>query len=513
LDVASLSSTTKEKRPNVILITTDQQRKDSLGCYGSDFVHTPNLDRLAREGVQFERSYCTSPVCTPSRASIYSGKYVSKHGAWNVGTTLSEEEACLPHLLKESGYQTYHIGKLHFQPFLAPAEQSKETVPEWAKLYPEFTGPYYGFDQIEMCMGHTTNGVAGHYGDWVRKKTGTAQFPHESLASSSFGGEAIKWDIPSGCTNTDWVRERTLAFLDEQVNVDQPFFLSVGFQDPHHPHALPDEYAQDLHPELMPLPQFTKGELDDKPPYFNEVHNGRWSKDHPLHGRYAMAGQGFDSYNYHEVTEEDARLGRAYYYRMVELIDQAIGDIMRSLDERGLTNDTIIVFTSDHGELLGDHGIWMKGPFLYEQLISVPLIFSWKGSLKVNKLNSDMISLVDLTPTLLSLCNLPIPEDMDGLDMSTVLQQGESSPRQAALIEHIDDPSKIRLKTVVTDRYKMTVYIGQSYGELYDFVEDSGEIINLWNNPEYMEIRQDLYGKLLLELENIEKRADRISYA
>lgn len=508
-----MSISNHKKQPNVIFITTDQQRKDSLGCYGSDFVHTPHLDQLAEEGVQFERSYCTSPVCTPSRASIYSGKYVSKHGAWNVGTSVPVDELCLQHLLQQNGYQTYHIGKLHFQPYLSSAEESKEPVKEWTKLYPHFNGPYYGFEQMEICMGHSTNGLAGHYGDWVKKKAGTTEFSYEIQASSTFGGEAVQWDIPAQYTNTEWIRERTTAFLDKQQDSNRPFFLSVGFQDPHHPHALPKESARRLHPERIPLPRFTEGELGDKPSFFNEVHMGRWDQNHPYHGEYPLAGQGFSSYKYNEVSDEDARLAKAYYYRMVENIDQTVGEITRCLDEHSLTKDTIIVFTSDHGELLGDHGIWMKGPFHYEPLINVPLLISWKDRLKPQKVDSDIVSLVDLAPTLLSLCGADTPQDMDGLDLSPVLQLGKSSPRQSALVEHIDDPMKIRLKTIVTKRHKMTVYVGQSFGELYDLEEDRNELNNLWNDPRYDSIRQKLYGNLLFELENTEKRVSRTSYA
>jgi len=510
-----MSPTRSGQRPNVILITTDQQRKDSMGCYGSDFVQTPNLDRLAAEGVRFDRAYCPSPVCTPSRASIFTGKHVSNHGAWNVGTTVPESEVCLQHLLGEQGYRTYHIGKLHFQPFLATAEQSKETVREWEKLYPGFDGPYYGFERIEICQGHTTNGVAGHYGAWVKEKAGTTEFPAVSLASSSFGGEAVAWDIPPDCTNTAWVRERALAFLEEGVSADsdEPFFLNLGFQDPHHPHALPAEAAADLRPERFPLPRYTEGELEDKPPFYLDVYRGRWSKEHPLHGTFAMAGQGFSSYNYHEVTAEDARLGRAYYYRMVELIDQAVGDILAKLEEKGLAENTIVIFTTDHGELLGDHGIWMKGPFLYEQLVNVPLLIRWKQGLEPGRAVPGIVSHVDLAPTVLSLCGVEPVAGMDGADLSPALLHGDASPRRAALIEHMDDPAKLRLKSIVTERYKMTVFLGQPFGELYDLAEDPGEVRNLWGSPEHEAVRRELYGLLLLELEKLETRVERTTYA
>ncbi|MCG9126497.1 sulfatase-like hydrolase/transferase [Candidatus Poribacteria bacterium] len=151
----------KDLTPNILIITTDQQRTDTLSCYGSPFTDTPNIDRLAADGVCLERAYCTNPVCTPARASIFTGKYVSRHGAWNVGMNIPEDEPMISHRLSEVGYRTHYIGKAHFQPFGASPENSIETRNN-TERYPDFQGPYYGFETIELALGHATYGIAGH---------------------------------------------------------------------------------------------------------------------------------------------------------------------------------------------------------------------------------------------------------------------------------------------------------------------------------------------------------------
>lgn len=187
-------------KPNIILITTDQQRVDSLGCYGFELASTPNIDRLAKNGVLFERAYCTSPVCTPSRATLYSGRYVGNHGAWNVGTKIPEDETLLSHRLSSEGYRTHHIGKAHFEPYFTKPDVSREsTEPGWETNFEDFSGPYYGFETVELAMGHSLYGLRGHYGQWVKEQTGQTEFSVECRSSSKFGGEAYIWDIPEHC--------------------------------------------------------------------------------------------------------------------------------------------------------------------------------------------------------------------------------------------------------------------------------------------------------------------------
>jgi arylsulfatase A-like enzyme len=221
------------QRPNVVIITTDQQRRDSLSCYGSDFTSTPNLDRLGAEGAVFERAYCANPVCTPARASIFSGLQVSRHGTWNVGMKVPSDIPFLSHRLHDAGYGTHYVGKAHFEPFQG------DSVENLQQLYAE-PFPYYGFDGAELSMGHTAYGFGGHYGTWVRQQIGEVALDalgsrSVRLAPEPWGGEGYDWALPTALHSSVWTAQRALAFLEVQSPA-QPFFLAVGFQDPHHPH-------------------------------------------------------------------------------------------------------------------------------------------------------------------------------------------------------------------------------------------------------------------------------------
>ena len=503
--------------PNIIVITTDQQRKDSLGCYGSNFINTPNIDRLSAEGVRFDRAYCTNPVCTPSRTSIFSGKYPGRHGAWNIGMNVAKEEVFISNLLKEKGYRTHLIGKAHFNSFQGDYDQSVESLAHWRERYPGFTGPYYGFDEVEMAIGHTIGGVTGHYGCAVREKFGTDDPKDMGIVRKSkkiFGGEAYDWNLPLEQTNALWTAERTVEFLQNSASNESPFLLSVGFQDPHHPHALPHEYAKKLNPSGIPLPHYTEGELDNKPPHFNMAREGKLNTSH-FRGEFGIAGHylGDPNVNFLDISEEDAQLGRTYYYGLVELIDYGIGMILEALDKLNLSENTIVVFTTDHGDLLGDHGLWMKGPFHYEQLINVPLIIRWLGHIKSGMEISSLVSLADILPTIMSMCSFENPEGLDGVDLTPVIMGEANEARDHILVECTDDPKGLRLKTIVTNRYKLTFYYGQSFGELYDLEMDPWEENNLWEIDQMMYIKAELLMKLINDFERLEKRTIRHSYS
>lgn len=501
--------------PNVLVITTDQQRADSLGCYGSTFTATPCLDRLAGEGAVFSRAYCVNPVCTPARASLFSGQYVSRHGAWNVGMNVPEETVLLSHRLAECGYRTHNIGKAHFQAFDGTPAQSKESIPHWTETYPGFCGPYYGFQTVELSIGHTFYGLTGHYGAWVRTQVSAEEFAayrqiSSLCASDTYSSEAYSWPLPQRLHSSVWTADRTIDFLARQDGT-QPFFLAVGFQDPHHPHALPVDFTDRVRPEDVPLPDYTEGELDDKPPHFREARVGGLERS-DMRGAFAVAGQGGGA-DYRTISERDARLGRAYYYSMVRLIDQQMGRILDALERSGLAENTLVIFTTDHGELLGDHGLWMKGPFHYEQLVRIPMLMRWPGGFAGGQRHSALINQVDLAPTVLAAVGQPLPAELDGVNALPLLRGQTTRLREATLVECIDDPHKLRLKTIVTDNRKLTWYAGQPYGELYDLEADPREKINRWDDPAYAVDKAHMLAGLLDMMEPLERRAARYCYA
>jgi arylsulfatase A-like enzyme len=502
-------------RPNIIVITTDQQRADTLSCFGSKVVYTPNIDRLASEGVCFDRAYCTSPVCTPARTSLFTGRYPSRHGVWSIGINVPDAERLLSNQLSAAGYRTHYIGKAHFQAYLASAGESLETIKERHPEYPEFAGPYYGFDRVELANGHAVHGLNGHYGEWVRSQVSPEDFSEflqaTCLSEHKFGGEAYDWSLPLRLHNSVWTADRTVDFLEHAGG--EPFFLAVGFQDPHHPHCVPIEFQDRVSPDAVPLPDFVEGELEDKPPHFLEARCGLLEKS-AVRGKFPIAGQSLGGRDYRKASEAEIRLGRAYYYNLVKLIDQQVGRILDCLDRRGLSENTIVLFTSDHGELLGDHGLWLKGPFHYEQLIRVPLLMRWPNGLGTNgRRLRHLCSHVDIVPTLLAAASLPSSTDVDGRNMLPLLRDEPSDVRDAVRVECVDDPAGLRLKTIVTEDWKLTLYHGKDYGELYNLTQDPHERVNLWDNPAHSQDRARLLARLLDDLEPLEKRFERISYA
>jgi arylsulfatase A-like enzyme len=263
----------------------------------------------------------------------------------------------------------------------------------------------------------------------------------------------------------------------------------------------------------VPLPRFVEGELADKPPHFDLVRRGAFD-DSAFRGTYPLAGQHRNP-PYHDLPEQSVRNARAYYYSMVALIDTQIGRILSHLESSGRLNDTIIVFTTDHGELLGDHGLWLKGPFHYEELVRIPFIVAWPGGFPAGSRVDDLVSQVDVVPTILDAAGAaPLaPSIIDGVSLLDLLRGRRLAKRPAVVVECVDDPAGLRLKTVVTARYKLTHYHGHEFGELYDLEEDPGEARNRWSDPAYAGARSELLGTLVDHAERLERRATRFSYA
>ena len=213
------------------------------------------------------------------------------------------------------------------------------------------------------------------------------------------------------------------------------------------------------------------------------------------------------------ISVQDACLGRAYYHSMVRLIDQQMGRILDCLEERGLAENTLVIFTTDHGELLGDHGLWMKGPFHYEELVRIPMLLCWPKGIPGGQRVRGLVSQVDLAPTILSAVGEEVPGEMDGVDALPLLRGEVEAVRDATIIECTDDPRGLRLKTVVTEDHKLTIYHGQDFGELCDLEADPGEVRNLWDAPSYAANRQLLIERILDHMEPLERRVPRISYA
>jgi len=491
------------KRPNILLISSDQQHWNTIGAFNPE-VSTPNLDRLVREGTTFERAYCPNPTCTPSRSSIITGMYPSQHGAWTLGTKLLEDRHTVGEDFKEAGYKSALVGKAHFQPLKSTEEYpSLESYPVMQDLeyWKQHNGPFYGFDHVELARNHTNEAHVGqHYALWMEEQ-GCSNWRDYFLPPTGTLDPSItyKWPIPEKYHYNTWIAERTNALLENYKQTDDSFFLWASFFDPHPEYLIPEPWDTMYDPDQLTIPSLVPGEHDRNPPHF-----GMTQEEKPDFSRWKETGYGIHGYRSHlyyeygdkfRLTDEDRKKLVGVYYGMISMMDKYIGRILDKLDELGLAEDTIVVFTTDHGHFFGQHGLQAKGGFHYEDLIKLPFIVRYPGRVPAGATSGAIQSLVDLAPTFLSFCDIPVPPAMTGVDQKDVWLGTRSAARDHAICEFRHEPTTIHQKTYVDERYKITVYYNQTYGEIFDLQEDPGELRNLWDEPGCEGLKSELLLK------------------
>lgn len=506
---------------NILLITSDQQHYMTLGVLNPK-IKTPNLDRLARAGVNFTRAYCPNPTCTPTRSSLLTGMWPSAHGAYTLGTKLDESVPRVTDLLHDAGYRTSLVGKAHFQPLKSkPDCVSVESYPtlldlDFWRTFNDSHTPWYGFDYVEMCRNHTDEGHAGqHYGIWLEEQglkdwrayfqprtDGQPDVPHSAskappLMPGPGGGMRadMVWKLPQELHYTHWTADRTIAEIERTSDAGQSFYCWSSFHDPHPPYAVPEPWASMYNHDDMDdqIGHFTPGEFDTMPPPHQMTRD-------PKADFKPFNEDGFGNHGYHphwiegvNFTRKQLREACAIYFGMISFMDHEIGRILDALDQRGLTDRTLVVFTSDHGHFLGQHGLVAKGPFHYEDVIRVPMIARWPGVLKAGTTNTAPQTLVDLPATFASAAGLTVPIWMQGRDMTRAWTCGTG--RDAVIVENHHNGSKVHVRTVVTGQYKLTVYRNQpTWGELFDLSADPNELHNLYqiNLPLRAEMMQTM---------------------
>ncbi len=482
--------------PNILLITSDQQHWNTLGITNPE-VKTPHLDRLAGQGVVFSRAYCVNPTCTPTRASMITGRYPRQHGAWSLGTKLPESEHAVGEDFAAAGYRTALIGKAHFQPLKSTEEYpSLESYPIMQDLgfWKGFHGPFYGFEHVELARNHVDEGHVGqHYALWMESKGLKDWRDHFQPPGGRAKPQQHRWSLPEDYHYDVWIAERTNALLRRYAQRREKFFLWASFFDPHPPYLAPEPWDTMYDPTALTVPQVTPGEHDRNPPHFRLTQEPKpdfsaWKEPD---------GNGMHGFHSHVHKREDLAKDIAVYYGMVSLMDKYIGCILEQLDDLGLAEDTVVVFTTDHGHFYGQHGLIAKGPFHYEDMIKVPFLVRWPGHVPAGRTSDALQSLVDLPQTLLSLCGIAAPRAMTGVDQSKVWLGKADRARPHVVVENRHQPTTIHAKTYVDDRYKLTVYYNRDYGELFDLRSDPGEARNLWAEPECKDLRAELVMKLL----------------
>jgi len=481
----------RSKQPNFLFIITDQQRADTLGAHGSTLGATPNLDRMAAEGVTFERGYCNNPLCMPSRATILTGRCPSSTGVRTNGCIAHDGLPILPMLLKEAGYHTGARGKIHYHPAGGVTDEYWPENRRLAASDADLTRPYLGFDTIALACGHgdVAPGLHSRRLQQEHPDVYALRGPQHALEAPDpwlLTADKIatyKTAIPEELYPTTWVVDRTIEMIEQ---IGEPFFAWCGINVPHHPFKPPGRYWGMFNPEDMPLPPRREGELDGKPPHIRAFYEGDYEdKD----------TDGF-LYGCKNVTDERLRLIRAAYYGMVAMIDGGVGRLLDALRARGVEQDTVVIFVSDHGEMLGDHHLILKGPMHYEGLQRVPFLLRWPGHFPDGHRVRGVAGLMDLFPTILELAGVPVPEGTQGRSLVEQVMGRSARAHDEVYVEDDVDALGLRLRTVVTERWKCTAYAGEDYGEIYDLKNDPNEFENLWDSGP-PGVKRELLGRLL----------------
>ncbi|QPC84021.1 sulfatase-like hydrolase/transferase [Phototrophicus methaneseepsis] len=479
---------------NVLLITSDQQHWNTLGSLNPE-IQTPHLDKLADEGTLFTRAYCPNPTCTPTRACLITGKYPSQNGAYSLGTKLPEDEPTVGERFKEAGYQTALVGKAHFQPLRGTEEfPSLESYPllQDFTFWQDFEGPFYGFDHVELTRNHTDEAHVGqHYVLWMEEKGLTNWRDYFRSPTGNNDSQRRKWLIPEEYHYNAWIAERTNALISDFKEKDEPFFMWASFFDPHPDYLVPEPWDTMYDPESITVPQVVPGEHDKNPP----AHQMTQQENPDFSGWEEINGNAMHGYHSHLHDRDELAKNIATYYGMISCMDKYIGRIVDHLDALGLAENTLVVFTSDHGHYFGQHGLIAKGAFHYDDGIKVPMIARLPGQIPAGQRSDTLQTLVDYAPTFLGYCGLDIPDDMTGHNQQAIWNGDSTIGRQHVIVENRHQPTTLYLKTYIDDRYKLTVYYNRAYGELFDLKADPNELNNLWQDEP--ELRAALMEKFL----------------
>ncbi|KIC23391.1 sulfatase family protein [Leisingera sp. ANG-S3] len=482
--------------PNVILIMTDQQRADSLGCTGNPVARTPHIDALAARGAVFRNHFTPHQICSPSRSTLFSGLFARHHGLTRNGVALPEDLPLITHDLKDAGYRTHGAGKFHFQPILAgPEHEMPDSNAFWELPQSEgWTGPFYGFDKVDILIGESVSATeGGHYANWLRETAPDAAalyLPENALEPGPEDlDEVWKSAIPSELHYNNWITDRACGFLEEQDG-EQPFFLFVSYPDPHHPFSPPSPWCDMYDPQEVPAPALTADELAAMPSYILDGDREEAGKSYVdfLRNPGPPREQGFMQTT-QRFSEVSLRQAIAHTYGMVSMIDNCIGRLLAQLEAQGLAEDTLIIFTSDHGELLGDHGLIRKGPSPYRPLLHVPLVIAGPGVAPGTR--EGVTSHLDLRATLQAHLGLENRRH-DGQSFQAMLTAADACGRSHLYAEyHPRTRMETYNQTLLTEEWRVTIYPeNPEWGEMFHLTEDPGEHVNLFFHPDYTAQKQ-----------------------
>ena len=442
---------------NIVFILTDQQHFRTIRANGCAEADTPHLDRLAAEGINFQNHFVANPVCSPSRGAIWTGRFPSENGLYANGCKLPEESPTLPQVFSANGFATAHFGKLHLEPTMNHG----------------LSHCSYGFETCELGEGDQFL-THDDYNLWLREKNPRAFFEYYHQMGEKGHIRAYTSNLPEELTLSHWVTERGTNWLADRKSDARPFFLSLGFFDPHHAWNPCEPYASQWAGRAIEMPGVDPADLACKPAH--------WA-----------GGHGLDPFDLSSIIRS--------YHAMVSHLDACVGRLMETLEATGLAKDTIVVFSSDHGEFLGNHGKLFKGPFLCDDLLRVPLIV-WDGARRVGGKSTDSLtSSLDFWSTLPALAgieNNPTAHSRRMLDNNLALLP--DGPRSEVVSEWRSHPfeqgSGGNITSIRTPEARYVRYANTGDEELYDLTTDPAETRNLASDPKWVDTKVSLAERL-----------------
>ncbi|PVH27588.1 sulfatase [Pararhodobacter oceanensis] len=489
-------------RPNFLIISADQHRGDCLGVEGRK-VRTPNLDRLARDGTRFTAAICPSPVCQPARASILTGQLCRTHGVHDNGIDLDADTGDMGFAgtLARAGYDTGFFGKAHFSSYDARDPTGRpESVLSSVDFGPEWTGPYMGFGHVELMLSGPTNhpplappqGL--HYEHFFYADGHGAEktrLYHEGRGDTKNAAQTWHSQLPTNWHYTPWTADRAMDWLRQARDTDRPFCAWVSFVDPHHPFDCPEPWSRLHDPAEVDLPAHRTRDLDKRP---------WWHRAAIENSPKGDAAEVAVRSNYSRIepqTDDQLREIIANTYGQIAFIDEQVGRILTLLDEAGLAENTIVIYTSDHGDWLGDHGHILKGPMPYEGLLRVPFLAKGPG-VRAGAVVGEPVSTLDIAATLYDYAGVTPGLPQHGQSLRPQFES--DAARDFAMMEWELLPNRVgvalSLRTVRTKDAKLTVELRSGAGEMYDLAADPHEMTNLFDHPDHADMQEALTAYL-----------------
>jgi len=488
----------------VLFITDDMQRWDTIGAWNgphAQYALTPVLDRLARDGIQYWRSYNQNPLCMPSRSTMLSGQYTRTHGAWNNGIALPHDaDSVATHLKENSSFRTALIGKPHFEPF-----SSKKSLESWLGVENSYQ-PVRGFDTM-IVASHDLIPETGHYTQWLKRnypqyindyydllnipddpgEHTTMNVKHGGDTGALFVQENA---IPREMYHTDWVADHTTRWIDS-MDPEDDWFCWMSFPDPHHPYDPPSSASE----------RVDWRDIDVDELYGTSVAEREdWLDRKPKHHKWWWNGEKFVSFEALEGHSYQKELAEADQVREINakihisnsLIDDAIGKVLAHLEAKGWLEDTDIIFTPDHGGLDGDSGLLLIGPAMIDTITRCTTL--WKPAASRAVPAADVhapVGLMDIPATVCDIAGLDVPEWMEGRPLPKSEEEASSQGREHVFTQYesYTPDCAIVMNTVYKDGWTCTVYertrtYDGTDGELYNTVEDPRQRNNLWEDPD-----------------------------